>query len=202
MRFIFFTTLISFLFPALLAVASDIVPAATNQQNVNNEGVVQVLVTGTDEPVVVEKGEALILLAGEKIVMKPGTKVVAGGSLQAMIVNTDIKALKKKEKEQPLEMTRTEQQKVEEHNCLETAATLISPFVTKETDLFSKGADETESFKLQSTGSSGIPAESQRRVATASLNYLTTCNLQPTTFFTSTYASPTIKEEAFRVLRL
>ena len=200
MRILYISLIFSLFSLPLLVAASDMVPDNASKQT--DEGIIQVLITGKDQPVVVEKGETLILKAGEKIVFKPGTKILAGGSLHASIVKNDIRALKKKEKEQPLEITQTEQEKIEEHNSLEVAATLISPFVTRAPVAYRNMEKDAEQLSIQSTSTPGILVEPQRRMATNPVKHYTTYNLQPKTSCTSTYASPATKGQAFRVLRL
>ncbi|MFH0756866.1 MAG: hypothetical protein V2B15_06240 [Bacteroidota bacterium] len=180
--------------------ASDMVVSGTDKPE--EDGIVRILVTGEDRPVTVEKGENLILQAAEKIILKHGTKVVAGGSLQATIVKSDIRSLKKKEQERPLEITQTEQEKLEEQNCLEVASTLISPFVSNKPNLFQKKSEEKECIDLQSPGSSGIPVESQRRVALESRILCTYPNIHSYSIPVCTCASPSLTGSVLRVLRL
>ena len=200
MQFLFRTLVCcAFLLP-LTGAASNI--ESTVKADPENATIAQVLVAGEDQPVIVESGETLILQAGEKIVLKPGTRILAGGSLHASIVKNDIRALKKKEKEQPLEITQTEQEKIEEHNSLEGAATLISPFVSTAPASYRNKEEEAEQLSIQSASTPGILIEPQRRIATEPIKHLTTYILQPKTFFTSTYAPPSANGPAFRVLRL
>ena len=200
MQFLFRTLVCCVFLLPLTGAASDI--ESTVKADPENATIAQVLVAGEDQPVIVESGETLILQAGEKIVLKPGTRILAGGSLHASIVKNDIRALKKKEKEQPLEITQTEQEKIEEHNSLEVAATLISPFVTRAPVAYRNMEKDAEQLSIQSTSTPGILIEPQRRIATEPIKHLTTYILQPKTFFSSTYAPPSTNGPAFRVLRL
>jgi hypothetical protein len=200
MRFLFNSLICSLFLISFLTYGSDNISSVVENQDEN--GAVKVIVTGENQPVTVEKGEALILQATDHIILKPGTKVATGGSLHASIVSRDIKSLKKKEQERPLEVTQTEQEKLEEHALLEVAATFISPFVSEESAAYRVKEEEKEQITIQSTSSSGILIEPQRRIAMELEQNITISNSHSYSMFVSAYASPTTNGQAFRVLRL
>ncbi|NQV01573.1 MAG: hypothetical protein HQ542_02930 [Bacteroidia bacterium] len=122
------------------------------------------IISGEDQPVTIKEGGSITITAGEKIILLPGTKVSAGGTLHASISAAEVAELQKKEKERPLEVTREEQAKVEEHNRLEEAYNLFRPFATPVFASYHNEKKERESITLASTYLTGITCESQQRV--------------------------------------
>jgi hypothetical protein len=113
---------------------------------------------------IVSNGGSVTITADDKIILKPGTKVTAGGTLRVTITSKDIKSIKKKSKERPLEVTKEEQEAVNEHTRLETAFYLFKPFPGSLQGIYS-GEKERESFTLQDSNKYGIFPEQQRRIA-------------------------------------
>jgi len=152
--------------------------------------------------VTVKEGGSFRIIAGEKIILRPGTQIVAGGSFHASISGSDIESIKKKEKERPLEVTRDEKEKVEEHSRLEEAYEMFRPFTRQVSENFREEKQERESINLSSPGSYGIASDQQRRIDADLLKPIVISTIHITSNISSCQIMSGFKPVSFMALRL
>jgi len=112
---------------------------------------------------IVGEGGAVSITASDRILLKPGTKVSAGGTLKATIVKSDIKSIKKKKRERPLEVSAREEAKIVEHARMEMAFNLFRTFATPVRSVY-RAEKEREAFTLQDSHVYGLTSQQQQRL--------------------------------------